>query len=156
MVFPALHPAHLLQYAMVVPSTTPSPFRGAWPCLESPSRLCGSLHDARVSHVSPQSPIHTFWRPGIVLFAAEVKACASQFAHFAQVVSCQGAAENGTAHNSKQVYFAGLGEGEPVLPSLATPGQSIRLPGQTKVTTDEYKEFLGLGHGDIYDLDPDL
>ena len=43
-----------------------------------------------------------------------------------------------------------------MLPSLATPGHSIRLPGQTKVTTDEYKEFLGLGHGDIYDLDPDL
>ena len=43
-----------------------------------------------------------------------------------------------------------------MLPSEAGPGQRIRLPGQTKVTTDEYKEFLGLGHGDIFDLDPDL
>ena len=43
-----------------------------------------------------------------------------------------------------------------MLPSLAAPGQRIRLPGQTKVTTEEYKEFLGLGHGDIFDLDPDL
>ena len=51
---------------------------------------------------------------------------------------------------------AGVGEGEPTLPSLAAPGQRIRLPGQTKVTTEEYKEFLGLGHGDIFDLDPDL
>ncbi len=43
-----------------------------------------------------------------------------------------------------------------MLPSEAGPGQRIRLPGQTKVTTEEYKEFLGLGHGDIFDLDPDM
>lgn len=45
---------------------------------------------------------------------------------------------------------------EPVLPSIARPGQRIRLPGQTRVMHDEYKEFLNLGHGDIFDLDPDL
>ena len=43
-----------------------------------------------------------------------------------------------------------------MLPSEAAPGQRVRLPGQTKVTTEEYKGFLGLGHGDIFDLDPDL
>ena len=57
---------------------------------------------------------------------------------------------------TRHVLGAGVGDGEPVLPSEAGPGQRIRLPGQTKVTTDEYKEFLGLGHGDIFDLDPDL
>ena len=43
-----------------------------------------------------------------------------------------------------------------MLPSMARPGQRIRLPGQTRVMHDEYKEFLNLGHGDIFDLDPDL
>lgn len=43
-----------------------------------------------------------------------------------------------------------------MLPSLAGPGQRIRLPGQTRVMADEYKEFLGLGHGEIFALDPDL
>ena len=57
---------------------------------------------------------------------------------------------------AKHAQCPGVGDGEPVLPSEAMPGQRIRLPGQTKVTTDEYKEFLGLGHGDIFDLDPDL
>ena len=57
---------------------------------------------------------------------------------------------------TRHVLDAGVGDGEPVLPSEAGPGQRIRLPGQTKVTTEEYKEFLGLGHGDIFDLDPDM
>lgn len=57
---------------------------------------------------------------------------------------------------TQHVLCAGVGDGEPALPSEAPPGQRIRLPGQTKVTTEEYKEFLGLGHGDIFDLDPDL
>lgn len=43
----------------------------------------------------------------------------------------------------------------PTLPSLAKPNQWIRLPGQTRVAESEYKEFLGLGHGDIFDLDID-
>ena len=43
-----------------------------------------------------------------------------------------------------------------VLPSQATSlGQRIRLPGQTRVTPEEYKEFLDLGHGDIFQLDID-
>ena len=42
-----------------------------------------------------------------------------------------------------------------VLPSQAGQGQPIRLPGQTRVTPDEYREFLGLGHGEIFDLDID-
>lgn len=43
-----------------------------------------------------------------------------------------------------------------VLPSQAKgPGQRVRLPGQTKVTPDEYSEFLGLGHGDIFNLELD-
>ena len=43
-----------------------------------------------------------------------------------------------------------------VLPSQASgPGQRIRLPGQTRVTPEEYREFLGLGHGDIFNLEID-
>jgi hypothetical protein len=44
----------------------------------------------------------------------------------------------------------------PVLPSRARPGQRIRLPGQSRVTPEEYREFLSLGHGEIYNLDLDL
>lgn len=54
------------------------------------------------------------------------------------------------------IVHAGIGVDEPVLPSLGKPGQRIRLPGQTRVMPDEYKEFLALGHGDIFNLDPDL
>jgi hypothetical protein len=43
----------------------------------------------------------------------------------------------------------------PALPSQAKPNQWIRLPGQTRVAEAEYKEFLGLGHGEIFDLDID-
>ncbi len=42
-----------------------------------------------------------------------------------------------------------------MLPSQAGEHQLIRLPGQTRVSPEEYKEFLGLGHGDVFDLDPD-
>lgn len=52
--------------------------------------------------------------------------------------------------------IAGLGQGEVALPSQAAPGQRTKLPGQTRVMPDEYKEFLGLGHGEIYNLDPDM
>ena len=46
-------------------------------------------------------------------------------------------------------------ESNAVLPSQAGPDQLVRLPGQTRVSPEEYKEFLGLGHGDVFDLDPD-
>lgn len=35
------------------------------------------------------------------------------------------------------------------------PGKAIKLPRQTRVTPEEYKEFLALGHGEIFDLDMD-
>ena len=41
------------------------------------------------------------------------------------------------------------------LPSQAKPGQLIRLPGQTRVAPEEYREFLALGHGGIFDVDLD-
>lgn len=44
----------------------------------------------------------------------------------------------------------------PALPSEAAPGQRVRLPGQSRVTPEEYREFLGLGHGEIFNLDIDL
>lgn len=42
-----------------------------------------------------------------------------------------------------------------VFPSEWKPGLPIKLPGQTKVSPEEYKEFLSLGHGDIFGLDLD-
>jgi len=44
----------------------------------------------------------------------------------------------------------------PVLPSQARPGQRVRLPGQSRVTQEEYREFLSLGHGEIFNLPIDL
>ena len=44
----------------------------------------------------------------------------------------------------------------PALPSTSAPGQRVRLPGQSRVTPDEYREFLALGHGEIFNLDVDL
>lgn len=41
------------------------------------------------------------------------------------------------------------------LPSKAKPGQAIRLPGQTRVSPEEYKEFLSLGHGELFNIDWD-
>jgi Fip1 motif len=41
----------------------------------------------------------------------------------------------------------------PEFPGVAAPDQLIKLPRQTKVQQSEYKEFLALGHGDIFDLD---
>lgn len=40
-------------------------------------------------------------------------------------------------------------------PMAAKPKQPIKLPGQTRVTPEEYREFLSLGHGHIFDLDID-
>lgn len=44
---------------------------------------------------------------------------------------------------------------EPAWPSKAAPDQAVKLPGQTRVTPDEYKEFLALGHGEIFNLELD-
>ena len=33
--------------------------------------------------------------------------------------------------------------------------QFIKLPRQTRVTPEEYREFLSLGHGEIFTLDLD-
>ena len=43
----------------------------------------------------------------------------------------------------------------PALPSQAAQGQPIRLPGQARVDPAEYREFLMLGHGGVYELDVD-
>lgn len=66
----------------------------------------------------------------------------------------------GKKSNAVQTCRAGASnlprdEGNAVLPSQAGDSQLIRLPGQTRVSPEEYKEFLGLGHGDVFDLDPD-
>lgn len=42
-----------------------------------------------------------------------------------------------------------------VFPSQWRPGLGIKLPGQTRVSPEEYREFLSLGHGDIFDIDLD-
>lgn len=42
-----------------------------------------------------------------------------------------------------------------VFPSQWHPGLPMKLPGQTRVSPEEYKEFLNLGHGDIFDVDLD-
>lgn len=42
-----------------------------------------------------------------------------------------------------------------VFPSQWRPGLPIKLPGQTKVSPEEYREFLSLGHGDIFDIEID-
>ena len=48
-------------------------------------------------------------------------------------------------------------DAELVFPSEYTHGrqQYIKLPGQVKVQSDEYQEFLGLGHGEIFVLEID-
>jgi 15-cis-phytoene desaturase len=38
---------------------------------------------------------------------------------------------------------------------MAGPDKPIKLPKQNRVSPEEYKEFLSLGHGDIFDLDLD-
>lgn len=42
-----------------------------------------------------------------------------------------------------------------VFPSEWKPGLPIKLPGQTRVSPEEYKEFLSLGHGEIFSIDLD-
>ena len=43
----------------------------------------------------------------------------------------------------------------PAFPQQAQPGQKIKLPGQSRVAPEEYREFLILGHGGVFDLDVD-
>ncbi len=38
-------------------------------------------------------------------------------------------------------------------PESAQAGQPIKLPGQTRVTPDEYHEFITLGQGGVFELD---
>ena len=40
-------------------------------------------------------------------------------------------------------------------PKEAGPQDAIKLPGQTRVDPEEYREFLDLGHGGIFHLDID-
>ena len=40
-----------------------------------------------------------------------------------------------------------------VFPSQQAPGLPVKLPGQTRVSPEEYREFLALGHGEIFALD---
>lgn len=40
-------------------------------------------------------------------------------------------------------------------PSAAGPQQPIKLPRQHNVDKEEYKEFLNLGHGEIFNLELD-
>ena len=40
-------------------------------------------------------------------------------------------------------------------PESAQAGQLIKLPGQTRVTPEEYSEFTALGQGGVYELDLD-
>lgn len=42
-----------------------------------------------------------------------------------------------------------------VFPSEWKPGLPLKLPGQTRVSPEEYKEFLSLGHGEIFSIDLD-
>lgn len=64
-----------------------------------------------------------------------------------------------TKHTGAFVLPAGMNKAElekqAVWPSQAAdhPDKLIKLPGQTKVGEQEYKEFLNLGHGGVFDLD---
>ncbi|KAL6747569.1 hypothetical protein V8C86DRAFT_1305393 [Haematococcus lacustris] len=46
-------------------------------------------------------------------------------------------------------------DAEAVFPSQATGSQYIKLPRQTRVTPEEYREFISLGHGEIFNLNLD-
>eukprot|EP00879_Flechtneria_rotunda_P031320 GHRR01034201.1.p1 GENE.GHRR01034201.1~~GHRR01034201.1.p1 ORF type:complete len:405 (+),score=187.05 GHRR01034201.1:179-1216(+) len=50
---------------------------------------------------------------------------------------------------------AALRDMDAAFPSVAAPDQAIKLPRQHNVDKDEYKEFLNLGHGEIFGLDLD-
>lgn len=57
-------------------------------------------------------------------------------------------------HTGMQVA-ARLRDQDAAWPSQAQAGQLIKLPRQTRVTAEEYREFLVLGHGEIFVLDLD-
>ena len=62
----------------------------------------------------------------------------------------------GQAYGGRPPWMpAQLPSGDAALPSQAKPGQAIRLPGQTRVAPEEYKEFLNLGHGELFEVDLD-
>ena len=42
-----------------------------------------------------------------------------------------------------------------VFPSQWRVGLPMKLPGQTRVSPEEYREFLSLGHGEIFDIELD-
>ena len=54
-----------------------------------------------------------------------------------------------------QLVAARLRDVGAMWPSQANDGQPIKMPRQTKVGPEEYKEFLALGHGEIFTLDLD-
>lgn len=55
----------------------------------------------------------------------------------------------------RQSHLRSFRKEDAVFPSQWKPGLPIKLPGQTRVSPEEYKEFLSLGHGDVFDLDLD-
>lgn len=60
---------------------------------------------------------------------------------------------NPTARPIWMPYVPPTEHKDAAFPSQAKPGQPIKLPGQTRVAPDEYKEFLSLGHGELFDVD---
>lgn len=49
-----------------------------------------------------------------------------------------------------------LNAADAAFPSMARPDQPVKLPGQTRVSPEEYREFLALGHGEIFSIDIDM
>jgi hypothetical protein len=68
-------------------------------------------------------------------------------------------AAGGAAGNLQNVRFAPprtkLRIEDAVFPSQWKHGLPMKLPGQTRVSPEEYREFLSLGHGEIYDIELD-
>lgn len=58
------------------------------------------------------------------------------------------------AHQHHQVAEA-LRNMDAAFPTFAAPNQPIKLPRQHNVDKEEYREFLNLGHGEIFGLDLD-
>ncbi|KAG1656982.1 hypothetical protein FOA52_007667 [Chlamydomonas sp. UWO 241] len=61
-------------------------------------------------------------------------------------------------HDGGPVAYVPPPGGEIVWPSQyegPTSTQGIKLPRQTRVMPDEYKEFLSLGHGEVFEIDLD-
>ena len=60
---------------------------------------------------------------------------------------------NPTARPIWMPYVPPTEHKDAAFPSQAKPGQPIKLPGQTRVAPEEYKEFLNLGHGELFEVD---